>query len=872
MDQCFAVLEQDVKLKSPAASTALLPDSIDLEPGLAAEAAGKDRENLQRRIKEANGSSVLRWTFLVLLFVGVVASVVGYVGCFSAVQGSGSSKEALIWLCLEAGLSIIRIVLWAVNPKGDDAPPLKFKFELDEHAPLPTCTKSAEEIEELKVLPLIRATEFLEGITSYAGLLHRFSPPRLTLYYTLTRRFHLVSVPNSNPESFVGQRILYITIFDHTERTTRVYSENYQAIQDGSDENDDGTDGRTGAVLNVKNAASLDLSYFYSADPVTVNLEHGILRTSIGHEIHHENDPIAGNTALRTQLAKHYHSILNQVNSRITQDSHFDTLENDWTLKLGEEESHMQKRKVEKKAVTVDGDRSLDRARDHKYLEHGPLEKKVRDLIPVRGTWIEDYMDWLHEKVEDDLAQLKEVHNIEVEKYELEVVELLLIQERAEMEMILADEVRGWEEQLKEHGVGVLQWLVDNGGMSRETHEELDKRERAVVWERLEAGRSAMTARMAAAESNFLQRVTNAGKKGASEAMLKYEWTELASNVRDIWKSFFENIESTPTTSSPSPSSPRHDRLKEALEHYHKDLEDTLRYRDMDKTVRQRCRERMGKREIRLESEVKDVDERLRSGVDHCHEFKSDRELVDLIHSDSKWLCINISRDGAILALSRNKYVIQVDIYAPFASDSDISRFFAVIRNTMSCTSIYWVGLSIPASIELPANILSFSPTSYLSSEQEETLALNRARLDKKTTVEFSHMHVNGRDLTSSSVGGSFTVRFFGPPSDYLTLRLIHRSKGTDQSLQVESHFRHPIPQSESFVLEDIPIVMQNGTPPSGLTFEPGSRNTLMFMILTYFGRYLLRDIELLDKDGSPYHPADAAEIASELVRDRDLE
>jgi hypothetical protein len=204
-------------------------------------------------------------------------------------------------------------------------------------------------------------------------------------------------------------------------------------------------------------------SYFYSADPVTVDLEHGILKTRIGDEIQHKDDLIAGNTRLRMLLAKHYHSILNQVNSRIKLES--DALENDWTLKLGEAESRMQKGK--ERGAAADGDGSNDRARDHKYLEQGALERKVRDLIPVRGKWVEDYMNWLHSTIENDLAQLKEVHNIEVDKYELEQVEILLIQERAEMEMILADEVLGWEEKLREYRVGVLDWLVSNSGMDR---------------------------------------------------------------------------------------------------------------------------------------------------------------------------------------------------------------------------------------------------------------------------------------------------------------------------------------------------------------------------------------------------------------------
>ena len=211
-------------------------------------------------------------------------------------------------------------------------------------------------------------------------------------------------------------------------------------------------------------------------------------------------------------------------------------------------------------------------------------------------------MNWLYKNVEDDIAQLKEVYNIAVEKHELEEVELLLIQERAEMEMILADEVHGWEAQLKEHHAGVLEWLVANSGVSRETREELEKRESADLWERLEAGRSGMTARMAEVESNFLQRVTDAGKKGAEEARLKYQWRKLASNITDTWESLFENIESTPTTSSPSPSSPRHTRLKSALVRYHEDFEDSSWVLDVDETLRQRCRERMRRREIRLEN------------------------------------------------------------------------------------------------------------------------------------------------------------------------------------------------------------------------------------------------------------------------------
>ena len=50
---------------------------------------------------------VRTWPLLFLLLIGLVASVVGYVGCFSIVQNSASTFGPVSWLCLEVGLSIL---------------------------------------------------------------------------------------------------------------------------------------------------------------------------------------------------------------------------------------------------------------------------------------------------------------------------------------------------------------------------------------------------------------------------------------------------------------------------------------------------------------------------------------------------------------------------------------------------------------------------------------------------------------------------------------------------------------------------------------------------------------------------------------------
>ena len=49
------------------------------------------------------------WLLLCFLLIGLVASVVGYVGCFSVVQNSTSTTGTVSWVCLEAGLSVLRL-------------------------------------------------------------------------------------------------------------------------------------------------------------------------------------------------------------------------------------------------------------------------------------------------------------------------------------------------------------------------------------------------------------------------------------------------------------------------------------------------------------------------------------------------------------------------------------------------------------------------------------------------------------------------------------------------------------------------------------------------------------------------------------------
>ena len=145
------------------------------------------KDLLQRVFDTRRGQNIFITSIVsALLAIGIIASVVGYVGCFSVVQGSRTSKGPLIWLCLESALSIIRILVWSSNPEKDDLEPFTLSIKLDSFL-LSTCNHPDDELRKGKILPLVRAPEFLETITAYAGRVERFDHPNLSLFYTLAR-------------------------------------------------------------------------------------------------------------------------------------------------------------------------------------------------------------------------------------------------------------------------------------------------------------------------------------------------------------------------------------------------------------------------------------------------------------------------------------------------------------------------------------------------------------------------------------------------------------------------------------------------------------------------------------------------------------
>ena len=375
-------------------------------------------------------TDALTWLLLVLLLIGLVASIVGYVGCFSVVQNSISTTGPVSWLCLEAGLSVIRLLIWAWNPTRDNAPPLELILQLDkyEHKPFPTCNKDNEEILRYKVLPLTRAQDFLKVITSFAGLIEPFSNPDLSLYYTLTRK---------RPSGFwnkdtLNERSLYITVFDHKERTTRVYTR----------------DNKTDTFYSTKSDAPL------------VDVGHFLLEVEIDTKINPKGDPVSGNNNILNSLRKHYRSILEHIQYRLGAGDVIEpyAIANSWKMKVENTISALQRLKQENgggwEMIVANGKRNEQYEESspiHNYFTHSSIERERRLLDEKRVKWIARRMEMItketKERSQGKMGMEYRVNGQAVEKKTAtklpeSQIERILCLEQYLMELLLLYEVK----------------------------------------------------------------------------------------------------------------------------------------------------------------------------------------------------------------------------------------------------------------------------------------------------------------------------------------------------------------------------------------------------------------------------------------------
>ncbi|KAF8817319.1 hypothetical protein BYT27DRAFT_7201762, partial [Phlegmacium glaucopus] len=557
-------------------------------------------------------TDALTWLLLCLLLIGILASVVG-------------------WLCLEAGLSVMRLGIWAWNPKKDDAPPLEIILELDEHEPLPTCNKDNEEILKRKI------------ITSFAGLIEPFGSPDLSLYYTLTRK--RPSIPagwgpwgdrredrDNEPENAekhkLGERILYITVFDHKERTTRVYTRDNE----------------------------IDTFYSTNSDAPLVDVGHLLLEVEIQAEIDPKADPVSSDSNNVDSLRKHHRSILEHIQYRLgaADVSKAYTIENSWTMKVADTMSALQRLREEENGdnwkTAVEKGKTEEQNEESlllcDYFMQSSIERERRLLDEKRVKWIARRMEMMtkevKERFEGEIGVEYRVNKRAVEKkpaieFPEWEMEKLLILEQYLMELLLVYEVKEWEQLFWNKFKDVLDQISNDG---------VEEKERLT---------RELNPQMRAAE----KRLADLDKDD--------DWDHRRIMVQRVWASyigkFFEGVE--------KPNSEVLSELRREMK-YSSLVTDEIR--------------------LRMDKELEDTAFRLKRGSElgRFDQFWDDDTLFECRYSRSKWLYLSTLFTSTPLeiyshALEGNKNIIHITFGY---SDSDVNWIQATICDLPWLTSI----------------------------------------------------------------------------------------------------------------------------------------------------------------------------------------
>ena len=748
------------------------------------------------------------WLLLSFLFIGLVASVVGYVGCFSVVQNSASASGPVSWVCLEAGLSVMRLAIWAWNPTKDGAPPLEIILELDKCEPLPTCNKDNEEILEYKVLPLTRERDFLKIITSFAGLIEPFRNPDLSLYYTFTRKRpskKSVLWWNNAKKHRLGERTLYITVFEHKERTTRVYTQDVEG----------------------------DTLYSIKSHAPFVDVEHHLLEVEIDVKIDPKGDPVFCDSNNLDSLRKHHRSILEHIGYRLGTADVTKTyaIENSWTMKvedsisalqrLREENGHDWERDVEKGREEEQTEESL--ASD--YFMHSSIERERRLLDEKRVKWISRRMEMItketKERFQSEMGMEYRVNNQAVQKKPatkaLEQIEDMLRLGQYMMELLLVCEVREWEQLF----LNKFKAFLDRIGKDRlEEKERLTREWRADCWKRLNSLMHAAVKRLA-----------DVVKDG--DCFLETLGEQWASSIGQ----FFEGVEK-PNLISLS-------KLRNVMEPllYQSSSADEIRQQ--------------------MENEIEDIEFRLKRGIlrGQFDQFWDDDTLFRCRYSRSKWLYLDQYSSPTSVppeiyshALKGNKNIIHI------SSRLEVDWFRAAIQDLPWVTSVSSIGL-LPT---LPA--IRRDPLFIKSTNDNLITFANRLKLPVSgdldpSTYIFTDAGETDMDMSiwpPDRLGNnaSVLISFVAPASGQkknLTLRLKHSGRG-DAPLEVTLGSviqLHPSSKA-TLTIDDITLHWYPNQVPNHLSFEPGIRNVILIRFKAPAGKHssFLHDIELRDEYG----------------------
>lgn len=164
------------------------------------------------------------WVLRFTLLFGIAGCLIGYVGCFSVVQGvppESSTRGPFVWLAIETGLSLLRVFIWSLDPAWDNMPLLRI-FYGQEHrkraGSIPTQTDAEVQSYGLILTP---APIFLSYLKQNSAVFVKgFNFPDVSLLYAMTQ------IPTPP-----GGIALHLVVFDHLRNAAVVCQRNRSSGQ-----------------------------------------------------------------------------------------------------------------------------------------------------------------------------------------------------------------------------------------------------------------------------------------------------------------------------------------------------------------------------------------------------------------------------------------------------------------------------------------------------------------------------------------------------------------------------------------------------------------------------------------------------------------
>ncbi|KAJ7580080.1 hypothetical protein C8J56DRAFT_962190, partial [Mycena floridula] len=394
----------------------------------------------------------------IALAIGIVSSIIGYIGSFDAVRSS-SDPGPVIWLSVEVALSLLRIAIWALNPTFDEGTEICLELQLDSNPPLPTCNKYAEYLDEDCILPLVADTSFLAEMSSFTGPLQRFKSRQVSLYYTL--------VGHSRTKT----KVLYVTVRHLTDKMAFFF------VRDGTE-------------------------FRFCHAKIMVDEDSGDLAAKMGPKLD-SNHRLARDTVLIESLTRHYTELTAKMYKAHTRDPEVRKLPIHllWSLQVKPREEGLD--------VIIPSQMKLTDA-DCQYLETGLHRRQLNQFLAGRSRWAEMYMrtaqkqmlgvsnknaplmseEWI--LIEDDLFEQRvELERLLHEEHEL--YEDIVLAEHRQMlgtqalfhkDVALFHRlVREYNSERKYRVQQSKRRLSERLGKAAEMHEKSTKEVESVAWE-----------------------------------------------------------------------------------------------------------------------------------------------------------------------------------------------------------------------------------------------------------------------------------------------------------------------------------------------------------------------------------------------------